>query len=209
MKKIYTAITVMCLVASAVLLMAMKPWAKASTQAAIPYTIDFKVTEIDGTGKLVSSYDEHRVQSANGNWKDVKIYEDGSVHTLVCDRARNAVFNIAKDRLVYLSECGPQVSVTNEQLLQSPTADGTLEKVAGYDTVVLKTRDGVLTFYKAGALGGVDLKVVHRSPDGYTYTMEATKVTLGEPGAKRMAYPKELPVDNSFFEKRQQQLQQK
>ncbi|HKC63614.1 MAG TPA: hypothetical protein VKB86_08245 [Pyrinomonadaceae bacterium] len=205
MKKVYIAITILCLALSAGLL--IRTAARGSARPA--YTIDYMVTERDASGNLTGSYQVHRLQSASGNWKDVKNYEDGSVHILMCDLDRGAVFDVEKDHLIHVSGCSPHLLPTDEQLRQSPLHNGQVERILGFDTVAIT--DGPATFFKSGALGGEILKIVLKSPDGSTVTQEATKITLGEPEAHRMEYPKDLPVDETLFEKRQasQRLLQK
>src|SRR5205085_9227440 len=160
MRKVYIATTILCLALSAGLL--VRRGARGGDRLA--YTIDYTVTERDASGNVTSSYEEHRLQSARGNWKDVKVYEDGSVHTLICDLERGTVFGVGKDRLMHVSACTPHLSPTDEQLRQSPLHTGTVERILGYDAVAIS--DGPATFYKSGALGGEILKLVLKSPDG-------------------------------------------
>lgn len=199
MKKIYLAITLICLTLGVALALTIR-----RPSGSIPYTIDYRVTEVDASGKVVSSYEEHRLQSANGNWKYVKVYEDGTVHTLFCDLERGSTFKVQNDRLIYVSACVLERPVTKELLLQSPSSTGKVERVLGYETVAQKPAGSETTFYRSPALNSAILKMVSNSGDGYVVTREAVKLTAGEPDAKRMTYPKDLPVDNSFFEKRQQ-----
>jgi hypothetical protein len=164
-----------------------------------PYTITWRVTTIDGAGKLLDEYTETRYVSASGNWHTVKQFADGSVEEGFAEVGRGVFALQPKQQKMYFLSEYEVASVSPTGLQQSAQYQHT-EKLLGYKVYVsamTKAADSSMEIYRAPDLNGDMLKYVMH--DGASVrTLEPVKITLSEPTAAELKH-EEFPVDNHVY----------
>lgn len=168
----------------------------------VAYTIVWQATDYDEAGRGTPAYEETRYVSSNGNWRSVRSLPDGSSEEVFAEVGRG-VFRrrSGKGELDFLSAYPQAARVGAEALSASPQFDRR-ETIFGQETHVLKLatgKDESIEFYRAPALNGDEVKIVHRS-GGKTTVVEPVSLLFGEPSADLLDDGR-LPVSYEHYEK--------
>lgn len=174
-----------------------------------PYTIVWQATEYDESGSVVNQYTETRYKAHDGRWYSVRQFPDGRRQETFSVPGEG-VFARGKDRLFLLSGAGkePPAAVSEEEARKSPFFLRS-EEVHGLKTFVIKTGPGGRDeLYRAPALNNDWVKMVGRGENGNILTtVEPVSIVMGEPDPS-VFKPVDLPVDRSFYEKKEKVRQQ-
>lgn len=174
-----------------------------------PYTITWQMTDYDESGAVVGQYTETRYTAHDGRWYSVRHFPDGKRQETFSVPGKG-VFVRGKEKLMFLSEApeGPPRTYTEEQVSKSPAFVRT-DEVLGLQVIVIKTGPGERTeVYRATGLNYDWVKRVERGEDGNLRSIaEPVSIVMGDPDPS-VFKPVDLPVDRSFYEKKENMRRQ-
>jgi hypothetical protein len=154
------------------------------------FTAEFTATMKSGSREPIVVYHEVRAVSASGSKRLVQQQaSDGRIVQRFIDPRRGVlVLDEAKSQLVRATVRRDRDRAST---LGQPRSRAT---VLGYETDVYEQTDNGLTtqYYRAPGLNGEVIKIVQKTAES-TFTLEPTRITLGEPAPEVMALP-DVPV---------------
>jgi hypothetical protein len=159
-----------------------------------PYTIVWRSIVQEADGRIEQYYTETRYVSSNRNWRAIKEFPDGHKEEAFAEVGRG-VFALKPDqqKMHFLSEHAAS-NFDPEKIRQGAQYVRT-ENVLGMTAYVQRVQSDNVTLevYRAPALNGDMIKYV-QTKDGASTVFEPVSITLGEPGAEKLAH-REYPVD--------------
>jgi hypothetical protein len=169
--------------------------APAPKRNLIGYVAEFTATIAAGSEEPRIVYRERRWISSSGNWRSVQERTDGQSVERFSDLG-GGVYQV--------DEKGKKLVRLGSAPGDSPTGSATAsaeaskyirtETLLGFDTDIyeIEIPGGSALLYRARQLNGDIIKVMRRSAKN-TFTLEATRILLGEPDPELLKHP-EYPV---------------